>query len=190
MCTDQESNQRRSALQDDEQPSYSGQSWDIFYSTKSLALGYSWMPVRTIKCNPFSLKKRSWTVKRFHNCRYRQQYIYKCWINTVSIHEGYLNHSYFTLLFLKHLFFYFLIYLLIMLLQLSHFRPFTQLHPAHPLPHTFPLYSSCPWVIHISSLASTFPTLFLPSPCLFSTYHLCYLFSVPFPPLFLSHPPW
>ena len=70
-------------------------------------------------------------------------------------------------------------------IQLSHFRPFTQLHPAHPLPPTFPPYSSCPWVILIS-LASTFPTLFLPSPCLFYTYHLCYLFSVPFPP---SPPP-
>ena len=70
-----------------------------------------------------------------------------------------------------------------MLLQLSHFHPFTQLHPAHLLPPTFPLSSSCPWVILISSLASTFPTLCLPSPCLFSTYHLCYLFSVPFPPL-------
>ena len=75
------------------------------------------------------------------------------------------------------------------------FPPFTPLHPAHPLPPTFPLYSSCPWVIHISSLASTFPTLFIPSPCLFSTYHLCYLFSVPFPPLSPSHspvgnPPW
>ena len=83
-------------------------------------------------------------------------------------------------------FYYFLTYLLIMLLQLSHFCPFTQLHPAHPLPPTFPPYSSCPWVIIVSSLASTFPTLFLPSPCLFSTYHLCYLFSVPFPP---SPPP-
>ena len=82
--------------------------------------------------------------------------------------------------------FYFLIYLLIMLLQLPHFCPFTQLHPAHPLPPTFPPYSSCAWVILISSLASTFPTLFLPSPCLFSTYYLCYLFSVPFPP---SPPP-
>ena len=76
--------------------------------------------------------------------------------------------------------------LLIMLLQLSPFPPFTPLHPAHPLPPTFPPYSSCPWVILISSLASTFPTLFVPSPCLFSTYHLCYLFSVPFP---LSPPP-
>ena len=55
-----------------------------------------------------------------------------------------------------------------------------------PLPPTFPPYSSCPCVILISSLASTFPTLFLPSPCLFSTYHLCYLFSVPFSP---SPPP-
>ena len=79
-------------------------------------------------------------------------------------------------------FWFFLIYLLIMLLQLSHFHPFTQLHPVHPFPPTFPPFSSCPWVIHINSLASTFPTLFLPSPCLFSTYHLCYLFSVPFPP--------
>ena len=41
----------------------------------------------------------------------------------------------------------------------------------------------------ISSLASTFPTLFLPSPCLFCTYHLCYLFSVPFPLLSPSPSP-
>ena len=82
------------------------------------------------------------------------------------------------------------IYLLIMLLQLSHFPPFTPCHPDHPLPPTFPPYSSCPWVIHISSLASMFPILFLPSPCLFSTYHLCYLFSVPFSPLPLPLPYW
>ena len=68
-----------------------------------------------------------------------------------------------------------------MLLQLSHFTPFPQLHLTHPLPPTCPPYSSCPWVILMSSLASTLPTLFLPSPCLFSTYHLCYLFFVPFP---------
>ena len=84
---------------------------------------------------------------------------------------------------------FFFLYLLIMLLQLSHFCPFTQLHPAHHLPPTFPPYTSCPWVILISSLASTFPTLFLPSPCLFSTSHLCYLFSVPFPPLSPSQSP-
>ena len=59
-----------------------------------------------------------------------------------------------------------------MLLQLSHLPAFTQLHPAHSLPPTFPPYSLCPWVILISSLASTFPTLFLSSPCLFSTYLL------------------
>ena len=68
-------------------------------------------------------------------------------------------------------------------------------HPLHsPPPCTPPLthippYSSCPWVILISSLAPTFPTLFLPSPCLVSTYHLCYLFSVPSPPLSLSQSP-
>ena len=68
--------------------------------------------------------------------------------------------------------------------------PFPPLHSILPTPPpTFPPYSSCPWVIHISSLASTFPILFLPSPCVFCTYHLCYLFSVPFPPLSPSHSP-
>ena len=66
--------------------------------------------------------------------------------------------------------------LLIMLLQLSHFPPFIPLCTAQPLPPAFPSFSSCPWVICISSLASTFPILFLSSPCLFSIYHLCYLF--------------
>ena len=78
--------------------------------------------------------------------------------------------------------------LLIMLLQLSHFPPFILLFPAHLLPRTFLPYSSCPWVIHISSLASLFPILFLTSPCLFSNYHLCYLFSVS-SPLAPSHSP-
>ena len=78
----------------------------------------------------------------------------------------------------------FLIYLLIMLLQLSHFRPFTQLHPARPLPPTFPPYSSCPWVILIRSLASTFPTLFLPSPVYFPPiiYGIYSLYLSPFSP--------
>ena len=83
---------------------------------------------------------------------------------------------------------FFLIYLLIMLLQLSHFPPHST--PSCPPPPSYiPPYSSCPCVILISSLASTFPTLFLPSPCLFSTYHLCYLFSAPFPTLSPSHSP-
>ena len=69
--------------------------------------------------------------------------------------------------------------------------------PSCPSPpsHIPPPYSSCPWVILISSLASTFLALLLTSPCLSSTYHLCYLFSVPFPPISPSHspidnPPW
>ena len=77
-----------------------------------------------------------------------------------------------------------------MLLQFSHSLPITPLHPALPLRPTFRPYSSCPWVLHIRSFASTFPILLLPSPCLFSTYHLCYLFSVPFPPLPLPLPYW
>ena len=68
-----------------------------------------------------------------------------------------------------------------MLLQLSDFPPFIPLSPAHPLPHAFPPFSACPCAVHIRSLASTFPILFLTSPSLFSTYHLCYLFSVLFP---------
>ena len=70
--------------------------------------------------------------------------------------------------------------------------PFSPLHsppPCTPSSTHIPPYSSCPWVIHISSLASTFPILFLSSPCLSSTYHLCYLFSVPFSPLCFSHSP-
>ena len=40
----------------------------------------------------------------------------------------------------NYVYFSFLIYLLIMLLQLSHFHPFTQLHPATPsLPHSAPI---------------------------------------------------
>ena len=68
-----------------------------------------------------------------------------------------------------------------MLLQLSHF--FFSLYsppPCNPLPPAFPSLNSCPWVIHISSLVSTFPILFLTSPCLFCTQHLCYLFPIPF----------
>ena len=83
--------------------------------------------------------------------------------------------------------FFFKIYLLIMLLQLSHSPPLHSILPTPSLPHS--PYSSCLWVTHISSLASAFPILFLPSPCLFSTYHLCYLYSVSFPLLSPSHSP-
>ena len=71
--------------------------------------------------------------------------------------------------------------LLIMLLQLTHFfSPLNPPPPSTPIPSSIPPLSSFPWVVHINSLASTFPILFFPSPCLFSTYHWCYLFSVPF----------
>ena len=69
-----------------------------------------------------------------------------------------------------------------MLLHLSHPPPL-YLPPPCILRSTSipPSLSSYPWVIHVSSLASTFPILFLTSPCLFCTYHLCFLFPVPFP---------
>ncbi|KAF6081831.1 hypothetical protein HJG60_008838 [Phyllostomus discolor] len=75
-----------------------------------------------------------------------------------------------------------------MLLQLSHFPP-SLTSTLYPPPTHIPPFSSCPCVILMSCLASTFPILFLPSPYLFSTYILCYLFSIPFPPLSSSHPP-
>ena len=52
----------------------------------------------------------------------------------------------------------------------------------HPTSISTPPLNSCPWVIHISSLASSFPIVFLTSPYLFGNYHLCFLFPVPFPP--------
>ena len=78
--------------------------------------------------------------------------------------------------------FYFKYILLIMLVQLSHFFPFIPLCHAPPIPPALPHLSSCPWVVHISSLTSPFPILFLTSPCLFCTYQLCFLFLVPFLP--------
>ena len=74
--------------------------------------------------------------------------------------------------------------LLIMLSQLSHFPPFIPLCPAHPLPLAFPPFSSCPCVIHISSLASTFPILTLP----LSIFYLPFMLILcTFTPLSPSH---
>ena len=66
---------------------------------------------------------------------------------------------------LKHYFFKYI--LLIMLLQLSHFPPFIPFHAAHTLSPAVLPFSSCPWVIYISSLAFPFPIIFLTSPVYF-----------------------
>ena len=52
-----------------------------------------------------------------------------------------------------------------------------------PLPCFSPL-SSCPWVIHLSSLASPFPILFLTSPYFVPTNYAYFLY------LFLSYSPY
>ena len=73
--------------------------------------------------------------------------------------------------------------LLIMLLQLSHyFSPLYSPPPCTLPPSNIPPLSSCPWIIHVSSLASPFPILFLTYPCTFYAYQLCFLF------LYLSMP--
>ena len=68
-----------------------------------------------------------------------------------------------------------------------------------PLPCTtstpaFTTLSSCPWVIHISSLSPLFPIPILTSAHLFYAYQVCFLFPVPFPliaslPLPTENPP-
>ena len=56
-----------------------------------------------------------------------------------------------------------------MLLQLSQFFPLFSLLPGNPIPSSNLPLSSCSWVMHISSLATPFPILFLTPPCLFCT---------------------
>ena len=94
--------------------------------------------------------------------------------------------------------FFFLKYIvLILLIQLYHFFLFyIPLRPEPPsLPSALPRLSSCPWVVHLSFFASPLPILLLPSPCLFCAYQLCFLFSVPLPPILplplpTDSPPW
>ena len=81
-----------------------------------------------------------------------------------------------------------------MLLQLSHFPSFIPLHPAHSLPPSVPPCSSCPWVIHISTSASTFPILVLTFPFnfvlnIYASYSL-YLFPILPPPTPTDNPPY
>ena len=64
------------------------------------------------------------------------------------------------------------------------FSPLYSPPPWPPLPPAFPHLNSCPWVVHIRSLASPFPILFLTSPCLVCTYHFCFSFPVTFPPFY------
>ena len=76
------------------------------------------------------------------------------------------------------------------------FVPVFSLCPLYPVPHVPPatpphphlvhaVVSSCPWVVHVSSLASTFVLLFLVSPCLFCSYQLCFLIPAQFSPFSL-----
>ena len=104
------------------------------------------------------------------------------------IHEHKISFSLF-----RHLSFFhsfsFKIYFIDYAISVVPFPPLHSTPSCTPPPSHIPPYSSCPWVIYISSLASTFPILLSTSSCLFSTYHLCYLVSVLSPPLSPSHSP-
>ena len=70
-----------------------------------------------------------------------------------------------------HHHFIFLYILLIMLLQFSWFSPLCP--PPTSTPHSLrqaPHHCSCPWVMHISSLATPCPILYFTSPWLFCNY--------------------
>ena len=100
--------------------------------------------------------------------------------------------SYFTSVSLNVLFFFkYFIHYAITVVPLP--LPLSPLCFAHLLPPTFPPFSSCPWVMYISSLVSTFPILFLTSPyflpTIYATYSL-YIFPLsppPTPPLITLH---
>ena len=62
------------------------------------------------------------------------------------------------------------------------FLPFTPFFPVLPLPPAFPHFSSCPWFIHKVLWFLHFPYYSYP-PLSICTYHLSFLFPVPFPPV-------
>ena len=80
--------------------------------------------------------------------------------------------------------------LLIVLLQLSQFFP---LCPPLSFPLVISPLSLCPWIVHISSLASPFPILFLTSHCIFLAtnyaFQSLYLFPILPVPLSTNSPP-
>ena len=68
---------------------------------------------------------------------------------------------------------------------------FTPLHPAHPLPPTFPHYSSCPWVITYKffGLYVSYTILTLPMSIFYLPFMLLILCTFP-PSLALPLPCW
>ena len=89
-------------------------------------------------------------------------------------------YSFFFVLFFFLLFFFKVYFIDYAIIFVPFFLPFIPFCPISPFPPASPV-SSCPWVIHISSLASPFPILFLTSSCLFCNYQLYFLFPVRFP---------
>ena len=79
----------------------------------------------------------------------------------------------------------FLMYFIDYAVTVVPFFPYLFPSSLHSSPTHITPFSSCPRVIHITSLSSPFPILFLTSPCLFCTYLLRFLIPAPFPSLSL-----
>ena len=64
----------------------------------------------------------------------------------------------------------------------SKFPPFGPLHPALPIPQAIPHHCPCPWVMHVSSLATPFPIIFFTSKSYSVTTYLYFLIPSPLHP--------
>ena len=138
-----------------------------FYNTKSLYC---------IVCSPPQIMSPSITIYPPYTLFYLPPSPLSP-ISSLSFRYSSLNNPY------NHCELVFKYMLLIMLLQLSQYFPLCPPPLSIPCPSSNLSLSSFPWVLHVSSLASSFPTLFLtPVYCLFCAYQLCFLFPVPFPP--------
>ena len=92
----------------------------------------------------------------------------KCYYHSSTLSLMHLlNPFHFSLLFVSFFLNIFIDYAITVVPFPPHSTPSCPLPPSH-----IPPYSSFPWVILISSLASTFPTLFLPS---LSIFHLSFM---------------
>ena len=99
------------------------------------------------------------------------------WVGSSVFSASWFKLKYWLFIFLS--IFYWLCYYSCSKFSLFAITAWYPLPSCNTCPH--PLLSSCPCIVHTSSLASPFPIPYLVSPCLFCTYQLCLCIPVPFP---------